>query len=148
MTENTNTQEQNLEVTQNNEGNTVNQSATTQVETKKGLIYSEEEVNSQMRQTRLATEKQTKKALLASLGLTLEDEDKLDMFKQAYQNSLSEEDKKNAELTTLQNDKANLQAELDEKDYIIKALTALTGKQEDDVSKIVKMRIKTITFGE
>lgn len=131
--------------TQNNEDNVV-VTPTTSVDTqeptqnkKEEKTYSLEEVNSQMKKTRLASEREAKKQLLAQLGLTLEDEDKLDAFKQAYQNSLSDEEKRSAEIETLKADKQKLADEVEEKDYVIKALIALTGKNEEDVDKIVKM---------
>lgn len=130
-----------VEDTQKEETTVVTPTTSTEkVENKKeDKTYSQEEVNSQMKKTRLASEREAKKQLLAQLGLTLEDEDKLDAFKQAYQNSLSDEEKRNAELETLKADKQKLADEVEEKDYVIKALIALTGKNEEDVDKIVKM---------
>lgn len=129
----------NVEDTQNEE--TVGtQPTSTIVETKKEVrTYSQDEVDSQMRKTRLATEKDAKKSILSQLGLTLDDEDKLNAFKEAYQNSLTDDEKKKAELESLQAEKLKLSTELEEKDYIIKALIQLTGKNESDVDKIVKM---------
>lgn len=101
--------------------------------------YSEDEVNSQMKKTRLATERETKKQLLAQLGLTLEDEEKLKAYKEAYQNSLSDEEKRNQIMEELQANNTKLIQDIEEKDYIIKALVALSGKNESDVEKIVKM---------
>lgn len=131
------------EGTQINEGNNIVTTEPTAptVENNKGneKTYSQSDVDEQMRKTRLATEKDAKKKLLAQLGLTLDDEDKLNAFKEAYQNSLSDEDKRNQELTQLQTDKIKLTQDLEEKDYVIKALFELTGKKEEDVEKIVKM---------
>lgn len=130
----------NPEATQNNGENVGTQPTTGHPETKiEGKTYSQSDVDEQMRKTRLATEKDAKKKLLAQLGLTLDDEDKLNAFKEAYQNSLSEEDKRNAELQNLQAEKLKLTQDLEEKDYVIKALIALSGKNEADVDKIVKM---------
>lgn len=135
----------NGEVTQTGENkldnNQGNQTTQPQVVDKKdeGKTYSEEEFNTNMANTRRATEKETKKKLLAELGLTLDDEEKLVKFKQAYEDSLSEEDKRNTELQNLQADKIRLTQDLEEKDYTIKALIELTGKDEKDVEKIVKM---------
>lgn len=106
---------------------------------KEEKTYSEEEFNTNMANTRRATEKETKKKLLAELGLTLEDEEKLAKYKQAYEDSLTEEEKKSAEMQNLQETNAKLSKDLEEKDYIIKALIQLTGKTEEDVEKIVKM---------
>lgn len=101
--------------------------------------YSQEDLDSEMRKTRLATEKDAKKKLLAQLGLTLEDEEKLAVFKKAYEDSLSDEEKRATEITNLQAEKTKLINDLEEKDYTIKALIEITGKQESDVEKIVKM---------
>ena len=109
-------------------------------ETKKEVkTYSQEEFDAISANTRRATERETKKRLLAQLGLTLEDEDKLNAFKEAYENSLSDEEKKNQEFQKLQDDNIELLQDLEEKEYTIKALIQLTGKNEDDVEKIVKM---------
>lgn len=131
---------QETEVTQN-EVNVGTQPTTAKVETKKEEIktYSKEELDKTAADTRRATERETKKKLLAQLGLTLEDEEKLKAYKEAYQNSLTDEQKKAEELETLQSEKQKLVDEIEEKDYTIKALIALTGKNENDVEKIVKM---------
>ena len=132
-----NTQETTLEATHNNEVQAGTHPVTETSEVIK--TYSEDEVNAQMKKTRLASEKEAKKQILAQLGLTLDDEDKLQAFKEAYQNSLSDEEKKNQVMEELQADNVRLTASLEEKDYIIKALVQLTGKNEEDVDKIVKM---------
>lgn len=106
---------------------------------KEGKTYSQEEFDTISANTRRVTEKETKKRLLAQLGLTLEDEDKLNAFKEAYENSLSDEEKKNQEFQKLQDDNIELLQDLEEKEYTIKALIQLTGKNENDVEKIVKM---------
>lgn len=106
---------------------------------KEGKTYSQEEFDAISANTRRVTEKETKKRLLAQLGLTLEDEDKLNAFKEAYENSLSDEEKKNQEFQKLQDDNIELLQDLEEKEYTIKALIQLTGKNENDVEKIVKM---------
>lgn len=133
----------NLEDTQNTEVNAGTQPAPTvpPVENKKeeDKKYSQEMFDSEMKKTRLATEKETKKRLLAQLGLTLEDEEKLNAYKQAYQDSLSEEEKRNNEISELQATNLKLSQDIEEKDYVIKALIKLSNKTEADVEKIVKM---------
>lgn len=104
-----------------------------------GKTFSQSDLDNVAAKARGTAERETKKKLLAQLGLTIDDEDKLLKFKEAYQNSLSEEDKRNAELTSLQAEKVQLAQDLEEKDYIIKALVQLTGKNEAEVDKIVKM---------
>lgn len=143
MEDNTNTQQTveanpngaNQTTPQTNEGNTNTQPQVTN----EGKTYSQKEYDDVAAKARGTAERETKKKLLAQLGLTLEDEDKLAAYKQAYLDSLSEEDKRNQELSNLQAEKIKLSQDLEEKDYIIKALIALTGKNEEDVSKIVKM---------
>ena len=147
MENDNNTQPANGEVTQptNNSGVEVNNGGTQpsntnqNVQTKSEVTYSQSELDSEMKKTRLATEKDAKKKILAELGLTLDEEDKLSAYKQAYLDSLSEEDKRNQELSSLQAEKIKLSQDLEEKDYVIKALIALSGKNESDVEKIVKM---------
>lgn len=143
MEDNTNTQQTveanpngaNQTTPQTNEGNTNTQPQVTN----EGKTYSQKEYDDVAAKARGTAERETKKKLLAQLGLTLEDEDKLNAFKEAYEASLSDEERKNVELSNLQAEKIKLSQDLEEKDYIIKALIALTGKNEEDVSKIVKM---------
>lgn len=143
MAENTNTQDQNLEGTQNNEGNTNVTTELTEpaVENNKGneKTYSQKEFDDNAASTRRATERETKKKLLAQLGLTLDDEEKLNAFKKAYEDSLTDEEKRAEELQNLQAEKIKLSQDVEEKEYVIKALIAMTGKKEEDVDKIVKM---------
>lgn len=137
-----NTQDPNLEDTQNNEGaNNAQQPTEPAVENNKGneKTYSQKEFDDSAANTRRATERETKKKLLAQLGLTLEDEEKLTAYKKAYEDSLSDEEKRANELTELQTTNIKLSQDLEEKDYVIKALIELTGKKEEDVDKIVKM---------
>lgn len=142
MALNNDTQDKLPEDTQNNEGGN-NPQPTTEpaVDNNKGNIktYSQKEFDDNAANTRRATERETKKKLLAQLGLTLDDEEKLARFKQAYEDSLSDDEKRNAELQNLQAEKIKLSQDLEEKDYIIKALIEMTGKKEEDVDKIVKM---------
>lgn len=115
-----------------NQGNNTHQNVT-------GRTYTQKQYDDAMAGTRGATERETKKKLLAMLGLKADEESKLQAFKEAYENSLTAEEKTQAELTNLQQNNLVLAQELEEKDYIIKALIELTGKNENDVDKIVKM---------
>ena len=63
----------------------------------------------------------------------------MNAFKEAYQNSLSDEEKRNKVMEELQADNLKLTQDLEEKEYVVKALIELTGKKEEDVDKIVKM---------
>lgn len=138
--ENDNNTQSKVEVTQNG-AEVDTQTTTTNVETKKEepKTYSQEDLDKNAADTRRATERDTKKKILAELGLKEGEEDKLSAYKQAYQDSLSEEEKRNQVMEELQADNLQLAQDVEEKDYIIKALVELTGKNEDDVSDIVKM---------
>lgn len=130
----------NQNIPQNNEGN--QQSTQPQVDIKnndEGKTYSQKDLDGAQAKARGTAERETKRKLLAQLGLKEDEEDKLLAFKEAYQNSLSDEEKRATELQNLQAEKLQLTQDLEEKDYVIKALIELTGKKEEDVDKIVKM---------
>ena len=124
-----------------NEGNQV--TTQPQVETNKdnneGKLYSQQDLDNIAAKARGTAERETKKKLLAQLGLNSDDEDMLQKMKEAYENSLTDEERRNQEIDDLNEENINLMVELDEKDYIIEALIALSGKNADDVKKIVKM---------
>lgn len=82
-----------------------------------------------------SAEHKAKQDILKKLGLGLDDMDKLEKMKSAYENSLSEEEKTAEALKELD----VLKAEIVEKDAIIVALTKLSGKETADVTKLVKM---------
>lgn len=123
---------------QNNEGKTVE---TQQTETKKveANTYSQEQFDNATAKARGTAERETRRKILAELGLKDDEMDKLSAFKEAYQNSLSDEEKRSQIMEDLQADNLQLAQNLEEKDYVIKALIELTGKKEEDVDKIVKM---------
>lgn len=104
-----------------------------------GKAYTQKQLDDIAAKARGNAERETKKKLLAELGLRADEEDKLLAFKEAYEASLSEEDKRNQELANLQAENLKLTQDLEEKDYVVKALIELTGKKEEDVDKIVKM---------
>ena len=132
-----NTQQPNVEATQNNEVNAGTQPATEVKKEEK--TYTQAQMDTNAADTRRATERETKRQMLKALGLKEGEEAKLEAIKAAYEASLSEEEKRDAKIAELESDNENLTAELEEKDYIIKALIQLTGKSENDVEKIVKM---------
>ena len=101
--------------------------------------YSQKDLDDTAAKARGSAERETRRKILAELGLKDDEMDKLSAFKQAYQDSLSEEEKRNAVMEDLQADNLRLTQEVEEKDYTIKALTELSGKKEVDVDKIVKM---------
>lgn len=79
------------------------------------------------------------KEILELLGLKPEEKEKLSKFKEAYDNTLSDAEKKAEELTNLNNEVGKLKSDLVEKDAIISALSKLTNKSVTDVEKLVKM---------
>lgn len=91
----------------------------------------EEEFNNVSAKIRGSVERE----ILNTLGLKPEDKDKLIKFREAYDNSLTEEQRKEEALQQL----SSLKAEITEKDAIIVALTKLSGKDPVEVSKLVKM---------
>lgn len=124
--------------TQGNE--TVETTPATEVKKEEvGTTYSQKQFDDSMAKTRGATEREVTRKLLEKLGLKPGEEDKLAVFKQAYQDSLSEEEKRNQIIDELQADNLRLMQDLEEKEYTIKALIKMTGKNEDDVEKIVRM---------
>jgi len=138
--ENDNTTQPQVEDTQK-EVTVETQTTTANAESKKEVekTYTQADFDKAMADTRRATEKETKRQLLAKAGLKSDEEEKLGAYKEAYENSLSDEEKRNTLIEDLQADNIRLTQETEDKDYIIKALTELTGKNEDDVEKIVKM---------
>ena len=131
------------EQTPHNEG--INNTGATQpqveptVNNNEGKTYSQKDLDGAQAKARGTAERETKRKLLAMLGLKEDEEDKLNAFKEAYQNSLSDEEKRVTELENLKAEKLTLEQNLEEKEYVIKALIELTGKNEEDVDKIVKM---------
>ena len=121
-----------------NEGN---QPTQPQVDVKKdeGKTFTQQDLDNIAAKARGSAERETKRKILAELGLKDDEMEKLSAYKQAYQDSLSDEEKRNQVMEELQADNLKLTQDLEEKDYVIKALIELTGKKEDDVEKIVKM---------
>lgn len=126
-----------------NEGNiTTNQPQEVVKENKnegENKTYSQRDLDNMAAKARGSAERETRRKILAELGLKDDEMDKLSAFKEAYQNSLSDEEKRNQVMEELQADNLKLTQEIEEKDYTIKALIELTGKNENDVEKIVKM---------
>ena len=84
-------------------------------------------------------QRKAEKELLALLGLKPDEKDKLQKFKEAYDATLSESEKKAKELEALTTETAGLKARNAELEATISALTKSTGKKAEDVAKIVKM---------
>ena len=128
------------QIPQNNEGkNTVDKPQTTEPKKDEGKIFTQQDLDNMAAKARGTAEREMKRKILAELGLKDDEMDKLGAFKQAYQDSLSEEEKRNQIMEDLQTDNLKLTQDLEDKEYVIKALIELTGKHESDVEKIVKM---------
>ena len=93
----------------------------------------QEEFDNEMAKVRGGAERNAKKDFLKMLGI--DNEDKIEAIKQAYQNSLTEAEKKEEQLKEL----ANLKLSLAEKEATITALKKFSNKGEDEITKIVKM---------
>lgn len=122
----------------NNNGN-VQPQTKPEINNDEGKRYSQKDIDGAQAKARGTAERETRKKFLAQLGLKEDEEDKLIKFKEAYESSLSDEEKKNQVMEDLQAENLVLSQSLEEKDYVIKALVELTGKNEEDVEKIVKM---------
>lgn len=95
----------------------------------------QKDYDDEMAKLRGSIEYKVESNILKALGLKPEEKDKLAKFKEAYEASLTKEEKQQQELAKL----AELQQSVAEKDAIISALTKLSGKTSDDVIKLVKM---------
>ena len=101
--------------------------------------YSQKELDNIAAKARGTAEREMQKKILNQLGMSSYDEDMLYAMREAYENSLTDAELRDQEFNDLNDENLNLMVELDEKDYMIEALTALSGKKADDVKKIVKM---------
>jgi len=128
-------------IPQNKEGEdkTVDTPQTTEPKKDEGKSFTQQDLDNMAAKARGTAERETTKNILAKLGLKADEVDKLSAFKEAYEASLSDEERKNQVMEELQADNLRLSQDLEEKDYVIKALIELTGKKEEDVDKIVKM---------
>ncbi len=86
-----------------------------------------------------AAEREATKTLLKALGLQPGDENKLGDFKKAYEESLTEAEKTAADVSALRETNGTLTAQLEDAQYVIAALTHISGKTADDVNKLVRM---------
>ena len=124
-----------------NEGETVD--TTPQVDTvqqpKVEKTYTQKDLDNIAAKARGTAERETTKRIMQQLGMSSYDEDMLYAMREAYENSLTDAELREQEYNDLSDENLNLIVELDEKDYMIEALTAMSGKKRDDVMKIVKM---------
>lgn len=145
-----NNQDPNLDANPNNgadltpENNQGNNNGATQPQVvptnnNEGKTFTQKDLDNMAAKARGTAERETTRNILAKLGLKSDELDKLGAFKEAYEASLSDEEKRNQVMEDLQADNLKLTQDLEEKDYVIKALIELTGKNEEDVEKIVKM---------
>ena len=104
-----------------------------------GKTFTQQDLDNMAAKARGTAERETTKNILAKLGLKADELDKLNAFKEAYEASLSDEERKNQVMEDLKAENLTLTQDLEEKEYVIKALIELTGKNESDVDKIVKM---------
>ena len=143
MPENNNTQQSNVGANPDNGANQTldaNQGhPEMKPQTNEGKSYSQQDLDNTAAKARGTAERETRRKLLAQLGLKDDEEDKLLKFKEAYENSLTDEEKRNTEMENLRANNLKLSQDIEEKEYIIKALITMTGKKEEDVDKIVKM---------
>jgi hypothetical protein len=93
----------------------------------------QEDFDNETAKIRGTAERKAKNELLKQLGI--DSEDKLEAIKNAYQNSLTEQDKINEQLKQLD----TLKAELAENKAIITALSKTSNKPAEEITKLVKM---------
>ena len=103
------------------------------------VFNSEEEFNRHSAGILKSAKTKAENEILAALGLKPEEKDKLAKFKEAYDATLTEAEKKAKELEAFKAESASLKASVVEKDAIISALFKTTGKKPDDILKFVKM---------
>ena len=112
MPENINTQQQNVEANPDNGANQtldLNQgNQETKPQTNEGKSYSQQDLDNIAAKARGTAERETRRKLLAQLGLKDDEEDKLLKFKEAYENSLTDEEKRSTEMENLKADNLKL----------------------------------------
>lgn len=113
-------------------------------EVKPYKVYtSQEEFDNEKVKIREIAERKAKRdadgELLKLFGLKPEDKDKLEAVKKAYESSLTVDEKTSNEIVRLTGENEKLKSALEEKEYIITALTKTAGIDIAAVEKIVKM---------
>ena len=96
-------------------------------------FLTQEDFDNETAKIRGNAERKTKAELFKLLGI--DSEDKLEVLKKAYENSLTEQEKVSEQLKQL----GVLQSKIAEQEAIIAALTKLSGKESNEVIKLVKM---------
>ena len=90
-------------------------------------------------------QQKVEKEILHMLGLNPNEKDKLAKFKELYESSLTEAEKNAKKMEELSTSVSTLTAQVKEKDAIIAALSKVSGKGVDDVSKLVRMARGLVT---
>ena len=93
----------------------------------------QEDFDNEIAKVRGSAERNAKKDFFKMLGI--DNEEKIEAMKQAYQNSLTESEKQAEALKELE----SLKLSLAEKEATIAALKKFSNKGEDEITKIVKM---------
>jgi chromosome segregation ATPase len=104
-----------------------------------GIFKTQLELDNEAKRIRQTTEAETKKQILAKLGLKPEDIEKLGDIKTVYESSLSDGERLNNTISTLQTENVDLKNQLGNKDFEISALKAIVGEQSAKADMIVKM---------
>lgn len=118
-----------------NQGQQQPQQGSQQSEQPFKAFATQKDYDDEMAKLRGSIEYKIESNILKALGLKPEEKDKLAKFKEAYDASLTKEEKQQQELAKL----TELQQSVAEKDATILALTKLSGKTSEDVTKLVRM---------
>lgn len=100
---------------------------------------SQKEFDDEAARIRHNAERNAEKEILKSLGLNPEDKAKLNEFKKAYEQTLTEQEKTKLTVNSQEKQIANLTAELQEQKMLVQALCKAGNQNIDDVQKVVKM---------
>ena len=99
----------------------------------------QQEYDNEAANIRRASEREAKKELLKSLGLNPNEEEKLAEYKKAYEDSLTTQEWTEKELERLQLDNDSLLRTIEDKDYYIAVLSAMSGIDTTKIEMIVRM---------
>ena len=102
-------------IPQNEGNNNVVIPQAAEIKKEEGKTFTQQDLDNMAAKARGTAERETKRRILAELGLKDDEMDKLSAYKQAYQASLSEEDRRNQVMEDLQADNLQLSQSLEEK---------------------------------
>jgi len=114
----------------------------TQTETAAAIykqFATQQDYDNEAAKIRGAAERNAKREFMKSLGLKPDDDARLTEIKEAWDKSLTMADKAERDAATLKAEVADLKAQLDEKNYVIAAMSAISGASIGDIGDIVKM---------